>query len=200
MTVPEGIYDFVYRGQLAEEALDRAGRAHAALGLLDEEIADKVSLRLLDDRFVDDARRMATVYTAIAAFENTVRDLVQRVLLDQVGADWWEKKVSASVRTKAGKRQDDEAKHRFHTQRGDDPISFIDFSDLLNVMRANEAAFEHSGPRPNGHVASSMPSSGLATSSCTAACLTPKTLNVRHERSRLGAPGRNLTRGPRCCG
>jgi hypothetical protein len=149
MTVPNGIYDFVYRGQLAEEALDRAGRAHAALGLLDEEIAAKVSLRLLDDRFVDDARRMATVYTAIAAFENTVRDLVQRVLLDQVGADWWEQKVSSSVRTKAGKRQDDEAKHRFHTQRGDDPISFIDFSDLLNVMRANEAAFEPFWPSPD---------------------------------------------------
>jgi HEPN superfamily Swt1-like protein len=148
VTGPDGIYDFVYRGQLAEQALDRAGRPGATLGLLDEEIADKLSLRLLDDRFVEQARRMATVYTAIAAFENTVRDLVQRVLLEQAGADWWEQTVSTSVRTKARKRQDDEAKHRFHTQRGDDPISFIDFSDLLNVMRANEAAFEPFWPSP----------------------------------------------------
>lgn len=148
MSTPDGIYDFVYRGQLAEEALDRGGRPRAALGLLDEEIADKVSLRLLDDDFVDQARQMATVYTAIAAFENTVRDLVQRVLLDQAGADWWEQKVSSPVRTKASKRQEDEAKHRFHTQRGEDPINFIDFADLLNVMRANEEAFAPYWPSP----------------------------------------------------
>ncbi len=84
---------------------------------------------------------MATVYTAIAAFEGMVRDLVQRVLIDETGADWWEQKVASGVRAKAKKRQDEEAQHRFHTQRGDDPISFIDFGDLLNIMRANEEAF-----------------------------------------------------------
>lgn len=118
------------------------------LGLLDEEIADKVSLALLDEYFVAQAQRMATVYTAIAAFENTVRDLVRRVLLEQFGAKWWEEKVSSTVRTKAKKRQEDEAKHRFHTQRGDDPIDFIDFADLLNVMRANEVSFEPFWPSP----------------------------------------------------
>ena len=118
----EGIYDFVYRGQLTEEALDSAGRTRPRLGLLDEEIAERVSLDMLDDEFVTPARLMATVYTAIAAFENTVRDLVRRVMLEEAGADWWEK-VSSNVRAKAKKRQEDEAKHRFHTQRGDDPIS-----------------------------------------------------------------------------
>jgi hypothetical protein len=136
-----GVYDFAYRAMLAEEALDRAGRPRDPLGLLDEEIAEKVSLSLLDDEFVARAQRMATVYAAIAAFENMVRDLVQRVLVDDAGADWWEQKVSSAVRTKAKKRQEEEAQHRFHTQRGDDPISFIDFGDLLNIMRANEEAF-----------------------------------------------------------
>ena len=131
--------------------------------------------------FVEQARRMATVYTAIAAFENTVRDLVQRVL----AGTGWRRLVGAKGRLivrqdqSAKKRQDDEAKHRFHTQRGDDPISFIDFSDLLNVMRANEAAFEAFRPvRPNGLAASSTPWSALVTSSCTAECSTPRTSNA----------------------
>jgi hypothetical protein len=148
MSDSKSVYDFVYRAQLAEEALDREGRPKAALPFLDEEVAEKVSLSLLDDHFVTQARRMATVYTAIAAFEQTVRDLVQRVLLEDAGADWWEQRVSTSVKSKAKKRQEDEAKHRFHTQRGDDPISFIDFGDLLNVMRANEAVFEPFWPSP----------------------------------------------------
>jgi hypothetical protein len=145
---PSSIYEFVYRGQLSEEALDRAGRRRPSLALLDEEIADRVSLALLDEVFVERPRLMATVYTAIAAFENTVRDLVRRTLLDENGANWWEDAVSANVRNRAQKRQDDESKHRFHTQRGDDPIDFIDFGDLLNIIRANEPAFEASIPSP----------------------------------------------------
>jgi hypothetical protein len=116
--------------------------------MLDDEVAEKTSLDLLDERFVEPARRMATVYTAIAAFENTVRDLVRRTLLDEFGADWWEKHVSSNVRSKATKRQEDEAKHRFHTQRGDNPIDFVDFGDLLNIVRANESLFEPFIPSP----------------------------------------------------
>lgn len=148
MTGPTSVYEFVYRGQLSEEALDRAGRPRPSLALLDEDIAGRTALALLDEVFVERARRMATVYTAIAAFENMVRDLVRRTLLDDKGAKWWAEAVSSSVRSRAQKRQDDEAKHRFHTQRGDDPIDFIDFGDLLNIIRANEAAFEASIPSP----------------------------------------------------
>jgi hypothetical protein len=148
VTGPTSVYEFVYRGQLSEEALDRAGRPRPSLALLDEDIAGRTALALLDEVFVERARRMATVYTAIAAFENMVRDLVRRTLLDDKGAKWWAEAVSSSVRSRAQKRQDDEAKHRFHTQRGDDPIDFIDFGDLLNIIRANEAAFEASIPSP----------------------------------------------------
>jgi hypothetical protein len=67
-------YEFVFRGLLTEEALDRAGRRPRDVsGVLDQEIADKLSLSLLDDDLVATARRMATVYTAVAAFENSVK-------------------------------------------------------------------------------------------------------------------------------
>lgn len=148
MRTPDSIYEFVYRGQMADQALDVAGRPRANLPFLDEDVANAIPLDLLDDHFVSQARRMATVYTAIAAFENSVRDLVRRVMLEEHGAEWWDTKVSAKSQAKAKGRQEDEEKHRFHTQRGDDPVSFIDFGDLLNVMRANEDLFAPFWPSP----------------------------------------------------
>jgi hypothetical protein len=137
------VYEFVYRGQLAEEALDAAGRRrHHPSGLLDADVAAKLSLDLLDDSFVIPARRMATVYTAIAAFENTVRDLVSRTLLEEKGENWWDDCVSSNIRSRAERRQADEEKHRFHTQRGDAPINYTELHDLLNIVRANWTAFE----------------------------------------------------------
>jgi hypothetical protein len=147
MTPLNGIYGFVFRGLMAEQALDAAGRPREALPFLDDDVVAKVSIDVLDSHFVGQARRMATVYTAIAAFENSVRDLVNRVMLEAKGADWWEASVASGIRAKAKRRQDDEAKHRFHTQRGDDPVS-IDFGDLLNVMRSNEELFAPFWPSP----------------------------------------------------
>ena len=51
-------------------------------GTLEREYAEKLSLDLLDDELLADARRMATVYTAIAAFENSARDLVASIMLE----------------------------------------------------------------------------------------------------------------------
>ena len=44
---------------------------------------------------------MATVYTAIAAFENTVRHFVVKVLLE----NWWESCVSEKIRKLAESRK-----------------------------------------------------------------------------------------------
>lgn len=131
-------YEFVFRGMLAEEALDRAGRpARVGHGMFDADIAEQVSLDVLDELHVSDAKSMAAVYVAIAAFENSVRQLVTAVLREAVGDDWWDNSVSASIQKSCKARQDEEEKHRFHTQRGDSPITYTDFKNLSNIIRAN---------------------------------------------------------------
>jgi Arc/MetJ family transcription regulator len=137
------LYDFAFRGLLVEEALDRAGRPHAHVsGLLDGELAGRLSIAQLDDDLVAAAKRMATVYTAVAAFENTVRELLKRTLIDAEGDEWWEKTVSSDIRKRAEKRLEDEEAHRFHSQRGDDPINYTDLKDLINVIKNNWSHFE----------------------------------------------------------
>jgi hypothetical protein len=148
MTSSGDVYEFAFRGLLAEQAMDAAGRRKRHSGLLDADLADVVSLGLLDNQFIVAARQMAVVYTAIAAFENTVRDLVSGVLLEGHGEGWWQTCVSERVRKRAESRREDEQKHRFHKQRGEEPINYTEFGDLINIMRANWPDFEAFLPSP----------------------------------------------------
>ncbi len=62
------VYEFTFRGLLAEEALDRAGRPpRVGTGMFDADIAQQLSLDVLDDSHVQAAKQMASVYVAVAA-------------------------------------------------------------------------------------------------------------------------------------
>ncbi|MES2412599.1 MAG: Swt1 family HEPN domain-containing protein [Pseudomonadota bacterium] len=137
------LYNFAFRGVLAEEALDGQGRkSKLLLQMRDEEIVKAISLESLDTIHVSNARIMAIVYTAIAAFESGVRELVTKVLRDKYMEDWWEKGFSNGVRERAMKRMEEEQNARWHSQRGQDPINYTTFGDLKNTMQNNWIDFE----------------------------------------------------------
>ncbi len=137
------VYEFAFRGFLAEEALDNAGRVHPHIaGALDQEIAKRLAVDLLDEGDVSAARRMAVVYMAIAAFEKSVRNLITTILLEKVGEGWWEQCVSANIRKKVEARQKEEEKVKWHTQRGSLPITYTDLGDLGNIVRNAWVHFE----------------------------------------------------------
>ena len=85
---------------------------------------------------------MATVYTAIAAFENSVRDFVSKRLLEHAGEGWWTRCVSEKIRTKAESRREEEAKVRWHTPRGEQPLNYTEFGDLTSIISQNWEQFE----------------------------------------------------------
>ena len=78
--------------------------------MLAQEYIKSLSLDLLDDEHVNTAKQMSTVYTAIAAFENTVREFVVKILIENRGENWWEKSVSDKIRQKAESREREEEK------------------------------------------------------------------------------------------
>jgi len=138
------LYSFVFRGLLAEEALDKTSRIskYGKSEALDKEIAKKCSLELLSDDFAIPARRMATVYTVIAAFENSVRDLVTKKLLEVGGANWWQDCVPEGIRTRAESRKSEEEKILWHSARGQALINYVEFGNLLGIIKCNWAHFE----------------------------------------------------------
>jgi hypothetical protein len=140
----EQVLAFAFRGVLVEEALDGAGRHRPALASasIDADVAKRVSLNLLPEDAVVRARRMATVYIAVTAFENSLRDLVVEALAEEHGEEWWEKAVSEGIRKKAESRRDEENKVRWHTPRGDSIINYTEFGDLASIVLQNWSTFE----------------------------------------------------------
>ncbi len=137
------LYEFTYRGHLAEEALDGQGRTNRKLlNVADEDIARALALDVLDDLHVANAKTTAIVYTAVAAFENSVRALVTKTLMEKFQEGWWEKGAANGIRERAKKRMEDELVARWHTQRGQDPINYTTFGDLKSILQNNWDAFE----------------------------------------------------------
>ena len=140
------LYAFVFRGLLTEEALDHtSSKRRQALGpTLDSDLAKRLPFDYLDQNRITTARRMATVYTAIAAFENTVREFIVKRLLEEVGEEWWSQNVPEGVRKRAESRQQIETQVRWHTPRGDSPINYTEFGDLSSIVGtpANWPLFE----------------------------------------------------------
>lgn len=142
--MPEiSVYEFVYRARLTEEALDRAGRKSSSTFAFDQQkTRDLLGIDVLDVEHVAAAERMSFVYTTVAAFENSVRDLIKSVLLEALGESWWDTGVSEKIRKQAESRMEEEKKIRWHVQRGNDPIRFTMMPNLANIIAQNFDHFE----------------------------------------------------------
>lgn len=83
----DNLYAYVMRGELTKVALEKTPivSKHSSSEMLAQEYVECLALDLLDDEKVNAAKLMATVYTAIAAFENTVRQFIVKVLLEHKG-------------------------------------------------------------------------------------------------------------------
>jgi hypothetical protein len=130
------LYSFGLRGLLTEVALEKAGLASKKnfTEKWEADTAKRLGIPLLDDDLVAKSRRMAVVYTAICAFENSVREFIEKKLLEERGADWWSKAVSAPIRQKAENRKKEESGVRWLTPRGTSLIYYTDFGDLISIM------------------------------------------------------------------
>lgn len=81
------IYSFILRGELTKVALSstEARSRHYSSDIIINDYIKSLSLDLMDDEYVNAAKLMATVYTAIAAFENMVRKFVEKILIEKKG-------------------------------------------------------------------------------------------------------------------
>jgi len=133
----DGLYAFVFKGILTEEALDKTQRLKKSKFGSEEfkRLYETLGINELEEEHVIKAQKMGIVYTAICAFENSVREFISKTLLENKGQNWWTECVSEKIRTKAESRRAEENKVRWHTPRGDTIINYTEFGDLLTIIR-----------------------------------------------------------------
>jgi hypothetical protein len=135
---------FVFDGILASKDLQDVAR-----GMGPE--TDLIRLSTLEEatdpawypaELVVSAGRSTRVYYRLYLFENKVRRLIERVLSESKGADWYETSVPGPVKEKAQDVMEREGMARFQGPRGANPLSYCFLSDLGKIIDANWADFE----------------------------------------------------------
>jgi hypothetical protein len=99
-----------------------------------------ISDPILPGRIIAEAKEMAEeVYPVLYIFENSVREVLRRVLSREIGADWWERCAPDGVRRTVAGRMNEERDNPWHGARAADPIFYTDIKDLVSIVRNREA-------------------------------------------------------------
>ncbi len=143
MSKADDLYAFVFKGAIAQDAVTRELNKNSEENEgREKKIEAKLPIDILDKDFVTAAQKMAPIYIAIAAFENSARKFIQDRLLEEVGADWWTSCVPKGIRDQADKRKKDEEQIRWHGSRGDSMIFYTQLPDLVSIINNNFPHFQ----------------------------------------------------------
>ena len=100
---------------------------------------------LLDNTKLKEATEMAAIYPILYVLENSIRELINRVMTASYGKDWWGKRTKRGktkrIADEVKKRMAKEEINRWHQRRGEHPINYTDFGDLKTLLSSNEEKF-----------------------------------------------------------
>jgi len=105
----------------------------------------KTTAPLLSDEKVREAKQMASLYPILYVIENSMRELIKRVLGAKYGIDWWKTALTGgkgkSMRDTADARRNKEDQMNWHQRRGAHPIDYVDLGDLGTIIAAKQDDF-----------------------------------------------------------
>jgi hypothetical protein len=122
----------------ASTALKTASKP-VKLTIADVDFGDIPALRPLH---AGEAKLMAEkVYPLIYIFENSVRDLIERVVSASFGPKWWDTAVPKGPRETAQRHLDAEKKDPWHSKRGRRPVDYVFLNELWAIIKHHWALF-----------------------------------------------------------
>lgn len=95
----------------------------------------------LENTDLDNAHKMAELYLIVFCFENSVRKFLAKIFSDNYGENWWNVIKNTDFKRKVDERILREQKSKWICQRGSSPLFYLDWSDLLKIIRKYEELF-----------------------------------------------------------
>jgi hypothetical protein len=133
---------FAITNQLIEHDLDQVEREHAIdlrRGHRSVADVDESYYPQIESSIRAEAAEMAPHYEVFYSLETTIRRLV-RDQLQAADTEWWSKRVPEQIRKDAERLQKRDADTGF-TRRSDDPMDFLTFGQLSDVINSNWDVF-----------------------------------------------------------
>jgi len=100
---------------------------------------------LLPTAILNEAREMAQIYPLLYVLENSLREIIRRVMTAQFGDDWWNTAFtsgkSKQLKDKADDRIEKEDVQAWHQRRGAHPIDYVDLDDLRIIAASKPNLF-----------------------------------------------------------
>jgi hypothetical protein len=81
-----------------------------------------------------EARDMAAVYPLLYVLENSIREVIDRLMTNRYGNNWWDLKAGG-LKKAVDKRKSDEERNMWHQRRGARPIDYLDLAQLPALVR-----------------------------------------------------------------
>lgn len=107
-------------------------------------VIEKANIELtpfLKTEDIENAKSMANLYVVLHCYENSVRQLIWNVLKKEYGNDWWNIVASSTLKSKVEDRKKKESKNLWLRPRGQNELFYIDWGDLLYIIRKEETKF-----------------------------------------------------------
>lgn len=100
---------------------------------------------LLSSAKLNEARQMAAIYP-LYVLENSMREVITRVMTAKFGADWWDAQLNSGKlknvhQTAADRMKTETTRLRWHQTRGAHPIDYVDLGDLGTIILGKQDLF-----------------------------------------------------------
>lgn len=98
----------------------------------------KVADPILPQKKISEAKEMAEIYPLLYILENSIRQVIDRVMTSRYGNNWWGSEAPKPLRDAVSKRMADEKRNSWHQRRGARPIDYLDLNQLSALVRKIE--------------------------------------------------------------
>jgi len=105
-------------------------------------LTSKIIWDILPKDVKEKGEEMTESYLYLYCVENALRLFVKEISEKEFGFDYFNKlKLNSDIRTKLSSRKDEETRSKWKRVRGDSDIFYLDFKDLITIIRNNWTIF-----------------------------------------------------------